>query len=167
MRKFLIAILILIGGVFYLFSNIAPDRQVIEQLLQGKPGQIYLLTDNPPTSGTVNNPRDIGEFHDLIRLKRAVKHTVPETKSLKTTPLLRFFYHDEKRGRSVTVDTDGRLFVSVDKSDIRNRSPLHWLWWKLDGVSDRHGYLYYVTEPDPQVAVLAKKLLSLREIGAH
>lgn len=49
------------------------------------------------------------------------------------------------------IDKDGRIFTTKDKGDIRNISVLHWLWWKIDNISDNYTNIYYLSKPDKSV----------------
>lgn len=90
-------------------------------------------------------------------MKTASRITAQEAKAITGEALVGFAYNSAK-GRDAFIDDQGRLFLVVMKPEIRSQGRLQWLWWKLDG--DPYDYLYYYTEPDPQLAELAATIRS-------
>jgi hypothetical protein len=60
---------------------------------------------------------------------------------------------------------EGYFFV-VSKPEIRNKSRIHWLWWKLDVFEfDNYNYIYYCTDPDSGIEQLVN--LIKNDIGTN
>ncbi len=68
---------------------------------------------------------------------------------------LHLCYNDDK-GRDILITEEGRVIVLVDGGEIRNRSRLTWLWWRLDKLRGRSTAVYYVTAPDSSVLEWAR-----------
>jgi hypothetical protein len=90
----------------------------------------------------------ITKFFDLNKDKNSFKLSATELKSRSIQVILGFAYGDDK-GQDVFIDSQGKIYFVVPKSGIRNKSRLHWLWWKMDR-SDQ-GSLYYSTSPDTEI----------------
>lgn len=60
------------------------------------------------------------------------------------------------KGNTVCIDNDGRIFISEDAAELRDKSRLHWLWWKI--VSRSSSHITYFTYPDPKVLGVAKRI---------
>jgi hypothetical protein len=50
-----------------------------------------------------------------------------------------------------TIDRNGKVGISVEKGEIRNKSWLHWLWWKFDNMIYDDTYIYYLSNSDSKV----------------
>lgn len=57
---------------------------------------------------------------------------------------------------------DGSAIIYQDKAVIRNRSRLHYLWWRVYGHPGEGVWLHYRTPPNPGLleAVLAARSFS-------
>ncbi|MVO99825.1 hypothetical protein [Paenibacillus lutrae] len=140
----------------FLLNRLVPGSMSYGELsVQTVPASFYL----PDTGNYVTDPDLITAFTSTAGTKQASRK--PEAAisaaliQTQTQKPLRITYNGT-RGKSVLIDAQGRIYMPVSKTEIKSRSGLHWLWWKLDpGKSDT---LYYVTDPDPAVANLAGRM---------
>lgn len=82
-----------------------------------------------------------------INTEKAVRISKNEADSIRKQMKYTITDYMDKRWCFYTDDL-GRILIPVDKSDIRNKSRLHWLWWKLDNCKENTTGLYYLVEPN-------------------
>ncbi|TYQ18162.1 UNVERIFIED_CONTAM: hypothetical protein Cloal_0578 [Acetivibrio alkalicellulosi] len=59
------------------------------------------------------------------------------------------YYLEYSSGKeSYYIDNGGRILVTEDKGNVRNKSVFHWLWWRFDNRSDNNTGIYYLSEQD-------------------
>ena len=112
----------------------------------------YYVSEGYPQTIYFTNGSAIQEFHNTLKnkiAKRQYKGMPAKEKAILTIDY-------GQKGNTISVDAEGRVFISEDMADIRNKSILHWLWWKLDTSSK--GNLVYRTEPDKKVLELAHNI---------
>ncbi|MVO99918.1 hypothetical protein [Paenibacillus lutrae] len=97
----------------------------------------------------------VSKFFSLNDDKWVSKTPERILKHMKPSSFTKIFY-DSDKGRSLLVDEQGRVFIAQSKSEIRNKSSLHWLWWALE--FNKQGIIYYRTEPDQAVVELVKEM---------
>jgi hypothetical protein len=149
MMAMVVAVLFLLAG---LEQIVLPNREA-DDLLGGRPERMYV---NAGTGEQVyQDPAGIAAFHEEIAGK-TTRPCLGEAGDRQMNGRIVTLNYQSDKGRTLVVDEDGRAFLLVDKGDIRNKSRLHWLWWKLD--TDRRTSLYYVTEPDEKVAKAARAI---------
>ncbi|WP_068776887.1 hypothetical protein [Paenibacillus sp. FJAT-26967] len=138
----------------FLLNRLVPGSMSYGELsAQTMPASFYL----PETGNYVTDPDLITAFTSTAGAKQASRKPEAAISAalIQTQEPLRFIYNGT-RGKPVLIDAQGRIYMPVSKTEIKNRSGLHWLWWKLDpGKSDT---MYYVTDPDPAVANLAQRM---------
>lgn len=144
---------LLTGAVFTLLDRL--DRVVPQQVLVSELAPdaeaLYFYRDHY----YYKNKEIIDRYIALVREKTATRISVGDAKDMNGEQILGFAYNTDK-GRDAFIDDQGRLFLVVDKPEIRNKGRMQWLWWKLD--ADPYNYLYYYTEPDPELARLARSI---------
>ncbi|MDQ0899050.1 hypothetical protein [Paenibacillus sp. V4I7] len=101
----------------------------------------------------------IQKYFDLNKIKDVRRISFEKTKS--AAKIISFAYNSDK-GRDLFIDDKGSVYFVVSKSEIRNKSRLHWLWWKLD-VSNKYNSIYYFSDPDPAIVELMNQITN--EIG--
>jgi hypothetical protein len=156
MKKWLKIVLGLVVAVFILKAGleqiVLPNRTGGE-LLGGPPERIIMNAAG--IEQVYADPAGIAAFHENIVWKTA-RPVLGEAGQREMNGRLLTLNYQGDKGPTMVIDEDGRAFVLVDKGDIRNKSRLHWLWWKLD--TDRSTSLYYVTRPDEKLARAAQAI---------
>lgn len=141
----LITILIAIGFLVYKAENVVPPTMEFSHF--GCSTTFFFFKGDI----SYENKATTNQFCKINKEKTLRKISKSEEK--KAHFITSFAYGNDK-GRIVGIDDEGRVFFMVDPSEIRNKSRLGWLWWKL---SDKQVF-YYCTDPDPKVAEIAKQI---------
>lgn len=158
-KKGLLAVII--AFVCFLTAGVAAihfdteGSNVLSLLRQDPPAEFYIHSQGNGDSNEIifSDSKAIREFHDSLKDKTVKRQYGGKPAEDKTVLTMDYGY----KGDTVFIDTEGRLFISEDAADIRNKSRLHWLWWKLDAGSKAH--LIYATDPDAQVLEAAKNII--------
>ena len=158
-RKYLfiiIAVLLLpIGLLLYKVETIVPSTMKFADF--GGANTFYFYESDI----YYKNQALLQRYFELNKDKIVKRISIKEADSANKT--IRFAYNSDK-GRDLFVDDKGRIFFVVSKPEIRNKSRLHWLWWKLD-VFDNYNYIYYCTDPDSGIEQLVN--LIKNDIGTN
>lgn len=146
----------LIIGLVSIHSQIN-SSDVLSLLSQDPPSEFYIYsqTDGYPNEVIFSDNDIILEIHNIVKSKTAKRQYEQPDKD-KIVLVIDYGY----KGDTISIDTNGRIFISEDSGSIRNKSRLHWLWWKLDGwlISKGRVHLTYATEPDAKVLKLVKTI---------
>jgi hypothetical protein len=127
---------------------------------------ILLIGYKPPTelhlrvqgNKVITDKATINELHEIISNRLALRASVQEERNFKSNRLLSFEYG--YKGNDIVIDTEGRVLISVYKSEIRKRTPFHRLWAMLDDFfGDNQSGFSYITKADPLIKEKADKLL--------
>ncbi|WP_188178258.1 hypothetical protein [Paenibacillus sedimenti] len=145
----IIALLILGSGLLlYKVENIVPSIMKFTDF--GGANEFYFYENNI----YYKNHELIQKYFDINKDK-IVKKVPNEKAHIESKIILSFAYNTDK-GRDTYIDDKGKIFFIVSKSEIRNKSRLHWLWWKLD--FDKNNYIYYSTEADIAIVKLVNQI---------
>lgn len=60
-----------------------------------------------------------------------------------------------------SIDNKGRIRITLDKGNVRNRSWLHWLWWKHDKKNDSATTIVYLSNSDSNLIEIVNKINSI------
>jgi hypothetical protein len=95
-----------------------------------------------------DNKRLIEKLYKQIRFKglRRINHD-----SMMENLNNRSFVIEVDSERRFTIDKSGKVGISVEKGEIRNKSWLHWLWWKFDNMLYNDTYIFYLSNSDSKV----------------
>ncbi|MCX7710657.1 MAG: hypothetical protein N2484_12520 [Clostridia bacterium] len=167
LKKVIIAVIIvflcfLTVGILIIHFDV--EHSSVESLLRKDPPTefcIYLPNNSFPSDIVFSNRDILREFHTTVKDKTAVRSYTGKLANDKFVLTMDYGY----KGETVYVTMDGSVFIWEDTADIRNKSRLHWLWWKLDGliISKGKAHILYTTEPDVKVLELAKNIKDLVE----
>lgn len=138
----LLIVLFLLLGLF-IVEKLIPSQQRVKDLVGKQPSEIYVLVGDKWK--VFRDKNIISEFHALIKDKKAKR-----VGTAKAIPEWEYGY----KGNNLSISDDGSILVFVSKTEIRNKSKIHWLWWKINGLYDRHTTVHYLTEPDEKVGTL-------------
>jgi hypothetical protein len=151
----IVAIFILgIGLLLYKVNTVVPSVHKFTDF--GTANEFYFYEKNI----YYKNQEVIQKYFDITKDK-FVKRTPNKKAQIASKVILRFTY-DTDKGRDTYIDDEGRIFFIVSKPEIRNKSRLHWLWWKVD--MDNHNYIYYSTEADTEILKLVSQIK--KDIGS-
>lgn len=137
-----------IGLLLYKVYSVVPTIQRFTDY--GVVNEFYFYENNM----YYKNHEVIQKYFDINKDKY-VKRTSKKNAQIASKVILRFAYNSDK-GRDTFIDDEGRVFFVVSKPEIRNKSRLHWLWWKLD--IDQHNYIYYSTEADTEILKIVSQI---------
>jgi hypothetical protein len=153
----LIAILFIFFIVLtYSVRNVVPKQAAFADF--GKGAEAFYLSK---TNQYYKN-RDVLDRYFAINLKKPLNRlSKSQVMALRNTGNFYFAYGSDK-GRDMFIDDLGRVFITVNPSEIRNQSQKGWLWWKLDG--GRTSRIYYQSAPDPEMVKLVADIRA--ETGA-
>jgi hypothetical protein len=141
----LLIVLLFISFIVLAFSvrNVVPNKVTFAEF--GKGAEAFYLSE---TNEYYKN-REMLDRYFAINLEKSLKRlTKSEVKALRNTGNFYFAYGSDK-GRDMFVDDLGRVCITVNPHEIRNKSQKGWLWWKLDG--GRTSVIYYKSAPDPEM----------------
>lgn len=152
----LLSLCLLLGITKIHFSTL--KSSLFDLLSQEPPSEfyIYTFTGKEPKEILFLNHTIIQEFHNRIKDKSA-KRVYERPSDDELVLIMDYGY----KGNMTLIDQDGRVYIYKNRAVIRNKSWLHWVWWKLDGIFWSKGstHLIYVTEADSRVVELADKIM--------
>jgi len=158
LKKSFFAVLILLSFILIsltVVSNGTKNTAVQTLINNNPPGELcyYYKKDGYPHTFYYTDSITIQRFHNVIISKDAVKISdLPSEDNV----VLKIDYG--QKGSTIYIDTDGSAYISEDVADIRNRSILHWLWWKIEAPDK--AYFIYKTEPDRNLLELSQNIKS-------
>jgi hypothetical protein len=144
----LLMTLLFIAFIVLTFSvrNVVPKQAAFAEF--GKGAEVFYLSE---TNEYYKN-KDVLDRYFAINLEKTLKKlTKSEVKALRKTGNFYFAYGSDK-GRDMFIDDLGRVCITVNPNEIRNKSQKGWLWWKLDG--GRTSIIYYRTAADREMVKL-------------
>ncbi|MGE5484073.1 MAG: hypothetical protein ACM3X4_03520 [Ignavibacteriales bacterium] len=145
------------GLVFIAFYAAPRVVRVGEVMERPDPSE---LAFNEPDGKQVfcNDAALILRVSSLLLHEQAVMISKEEARRLQPAVSFDFGY----KGNTVQIFPDGSAVVFQDKAAIRNRSFLHYLWWRVYGRPREGVWLHYKTAPNPALleAVLAARSFS-------
>lgn len=119
----------------------------VVDLFPHQPNELILW--EPEKEYVYENQERIAELHNIIKNK-----TAKRVGRIKTVANIGY----GTKGYGLAIGPDGSIILYHPKSDIRNKSPLHWLWWKVNKLYDPASSVEYLTEPDEKVAEIIKTI---------
>jgi hypothetical protein len=153
LRKFLYVLIVIfllgIGCLFYKVQSVVPSTMKFTDFGLGAESFFFYKGDIYYKNQTL-----IQKYFDINKNKDVRRISFKEAQS--ATKIIGFAYNSDK-GRDLFIDDKGRVFFVVSKPEIRNKSRLHWLWWKLD-FFDKYNSIYYFTDPDPAIVELVNQI---------
>lgn len=118
----------------------------------------YYTNDGYSHTFFYKDSNTIQKFHNTIINKAAAKISdLPDEEKT----ILSFDYG--QKGSTIYIDIDGSAYISADVAGIRNKSILHWLWWKI--YAPDKAYFIYKIQPDKNLIDLAHNIKSDIETG--
>lgn len=155
-RLTLFSILLLVLAVAfytYLYFFYIPEHSTIDKHFHRIPEELYIYQNGKEFF--FRDKKLIDRFSSLVQKKKGEKLSTAEAIAIIKDSIIHFDYGYKEDGMWITGD--GRIIFAVDKAEIRNRTIIGYLWWKI--ASDRSIYLYYITDPDPKVIGIAHDIL--------
>lgn len=141
----------IIGFILILFCidmfrvNISDNLLLLTKVKNSK--KVFLYIENDRYS--YQNFNKLNEFNKLIKYKFVRRVSFSQWESSWKNKVLTIEYPDSEE--ILVVDKRGSILISRDKGDIRNRSWLHYIWWRYDNLNDNHTAIYYLTPPDDKI----------------
>ncbi|MTI66110.1 MAG: hypothetical protein FH753_05845 [Firmicutes bacterium] len=155
---FIGVILIVIFIIF--IKNIVPESVKVKNLVRPNPTELEIMKENRFV--TYTDKKEISKFSRLIENKIAIKVSEDIQKEVEDKSFISFEYG--YKGNSMLVDNKGRIIIYVSKNQIRKKSTLHWIWWKIDNFfGDNKVYLVYLVKEDKAIFNQIKKIKELPE----
>lgn len=152
-------VIVLISLETVLASIVVPKTQKFSIVLEGeKPTVLFLRSQGKEI--VVAEKEEVQQFHKQVENKMATRVSVSKTRKFQGNMIAIINYNSDK-GMDMVIDEKGKIFIVVGKGSIRNKSKLHWLWWKLNGLHDNYTYLYYYTGPDQKVVDMIHDMKSI------
>ncbi|KJR96180.1 MAG: hypothetical protein VR68_15210 [Peptococcaceae bacterium BRH_c4a] len=145
--------LVFLSFYVYLYLWYIPEYTTIDKHFKRIPGELYVYRSGKEIPFI--DTELIKQFSSLVKSKKGKKINLAEVNKIKNDSILHFDYGYKED--SMWIAGDGRIMFAVDKAEIRNRSIIGYLWWEI--ASDKSIYMYYATDPDPEVTIIANGIL--------
>jgi hypothetical protein len=153
-RRLFILLIVLLFIAFIVLTYVARDA-VPQQLTFAEFGKSTDVLYLSKTTDYYKNKTVIDHYFAINLKKTVTLLDKIEVQSLPETGNFYFAYGSDK-GRDMFVDDQGRIYITVSPTEIRNKSQKGWLWWRLD--SGRSSQIYYRSAPDPEMVELVKTI---------
>lgn len=156
MKKVIIAIITLLSLYFVATLTLVSSTDVKSLIYKDFPPEITAVTPNKRT--VINSYKAIVDFYSLIADRKVKK--ISSSKGDQLVKESRLSVEYGYKGNELFFTQRGQVLIHAYKSEIRNKSRVHWLWWKADRLfGDRRAGVYYVSDEDPSLIQDVKKVL--------
>lgn len=154
-KKISAMVILLITAAFYayLYMWYIPEYTTIDKHFKRIPGELYVYRNGKEIP--FRDRELVNRFTSLVQKKKGKKITMAEAKTIKNNSIIHFDYGYKEDG--MWIAGDGMIVFAVDKAEIRNRSVIGYIWWKI--ISDSSVNLYYKTTPDPEASTIVHEIL--------
>lgn len=155
--KKIIAIVITLLSLYFVATWVLVSSTEVKSLIyKDFPPEITAVS--PGHRKVIKNYQAITQFYSLIADRKVKKISASKGGQLVKDSQLSVEYG--YKGNELYFTKRGQVLIRVYKSEIRNKSRVHWLWWKADSLfGDRRSGIYYMSEEDQSLIQDVKMVL--------